>query len=343
MPEEWRRPAACPRVTDSAVVDRAGGAAARTARREHRATDAARADRSVSRRCSAPPCNPARPGMQPHSHRPAILRAQHATPHAQYASFCVQGAMLRRQAADRAGLRRRARRAERAAGAGAAAGGYRALYLRAHGSLLSSDGHGPCAWPRSERSCLVSNLKYISKRNAYNATKNVNPERPAERVRLTVKGVPYLVHHGDGAETAVTTYGSLGLRLDVRRARLLQSSEVLRPVLRARVSRLLILYASAQITSVSFYHLERSTLQQSTTLVWHSHLKHAHRCSGADGHRYPLPPSCRNRLPNRLDLLACQRQLLPRASRALHLAPPLRGPVREARGHTCLHRHGGGE
>eukprot|EP00964_Phaeocystis_antarctica_P032666 scaffold18500_cov84-Phaeocystis_antarctica.AAC.1 len=162
MPEEWRRPAACPRVTDSAVVDRAGGAAARTARREHRATDAARADRSVSRRCFP---------LQPHSHRPATPLADSHRPailRAQHASFCVQGAMLRRQAADRAGLRRRARRAERAAGAGAAAGGYRALYLRAHGSLLSSDGHGPCAWPRS---CLVSNLKYISKRNAYNATK----------------------------------------------------------------------------------------------------------------------------------------------------------------------------
>ena len=67
-------PCRLPKVADSAAVDRSGGAAARTARREHRAADAARADRSVSRRCST---------LQPHSHRPAILLAQHATLHAQ--------------------------------------------------------------------------------------------------------------------------------------------------------------------------------------------------------------------------------------------------------------------
>ena len=70
------------------------------------------------------------------------------------------------------------------------------------------------------------------------------------------------------------------------------------------------------------------------------------RCSHADG-RPPLPPSCRDRLPNRLDALAHQRHvgpaLLPRASRALQLALPMRGALRGERGCTCLHRLGGGE
>ena len=57
----------------------------------------------------------------------------------------------------------------------------------------------------------------------------------------------------------------------------------------------------------------------------------------------PLPPSRRDRLPNRLDSLTRQRHLLPRASRALHLVVPLRGPVRGTRGNACLHRLGGGE
>ena len=66
------------------------------------------------------------------------------------------------------------------------------------------------------------------------------------------------------------------------------------------------------------------------------------RCSHADG-RPPLPPSRRDRLPNRLDSLTQHRHMLSRASRALHLALPLRGRVLKAWGHTRLHRLGGGE
>ena len=60
-----------------------------------------------------------------------------------------------------------------------------------------------------------------------------------------------------------------------------------------------------------------------------------------------LPAAGATACPADLDALAHQRHvgpaLLPRASRALHLALPLRGSVQEARGRTRLHRLGGGE
>ena len=91
---------------------------------------------------------------------------------------------------------------------------------------------------------------------------------------------------------------------------------------------------------VLFYSLPRAVQQTVSKTCTASR---AYGFRPRDGNTHPLPPSCRDRLPNRLDSLARRRQLLQGASRALQLALPLRGLVRGARGHTCLHRLGGGE